>query len=282
MDLSEMLRDDESTSKPSSGAQGRSAPSSKASGGEDDLKQFGPGFMQQDGDDSEDDEEEDEESEDGAGSGSNSDDEDSLLSGSDIEEDDPEALSKLNSLIDGIAASSKRRRPDEAEADEYRSPFDQEETDIASKKRKKNLLRQERTEALPEGDFVVTGGGTANGGKVTLESMLSTLDPTQVAAIKKSLKPLQSTGSADQTDSAFEAELARLSATEAALLQKERKRKLESKSNNLLKAPGALPAPLAPLHQAKIERQAAKEAMNEEVKKWEDTVKHSELAVLEV
>lgn len=110
-------------------------------------------------------------------------------------------------------------------------------------------------------------------GKLTLESMLATLSGPQQAALKKSLRPLTNTRDSLDDSDALAYEHARLSEAENALLARERSKADAANSRNPLKAAGALPAPLAPLHQAKVERLAAKERMGTKVKKWDETVK---------
>lgn len=103
--------------------------------------------------------------------------------------------------------------------------------------------------------------------------MLATLSGPQQAALKKSLRPLTSTRENLDDSDALAYEHARLSSAENDLLARERSKADAANSRNPLKAAGALPAPLAPLHQAKVERLAAKERMGTEVKKWDETVK---------
>lgn len=111
-------------------------------------------------------------------------------------------------------------------------------------------------------------------GKLTLDDLLSPLSPSQASALKKTLKPLSGlTKTQVSKDSTLAAEVSRLTAGEAALLERERQKQFDSRLQKPLKQSGALPAPLAPLHQAKVERQAAREKLDEHVKKWDETVK---------
>lgn len=107
--------------------------------------------------------------------------------------------------------------------------------------------------------------------------LLGGLPSEQAASLRKTLKPLANASSAGkETDTTvLGEEVARLTAAEKAILERERQRKQDAKLRNPLKMSGALPAPLAPLHQAKIERQAARERMDDEIHKWDDTVKAS-------
>lgn len=185
---------------------------------------------------------------------------------SDEDEDDAEALQKLGNIVSRLGSDKKRAAADDPQelADEAN------ERDLQRKKRKLMLAR-ERNEALPEGEF---SAGTASG-KLTIDALLSTLNADQASALKQSLKPLIAASKSGSTtvedaNNAIEAELYRLNADEQALLSRERRKE----KSNPLKAPGALPAPLAPLHQAKIERQAAKEKQDEKIREWDETVKY--------
>ncbi|CAA2976698.1 U3 small nucleolar RNA-associated 14 [Olea europaea subsp. europaea] len=72
--------------------------------------------------------------------------------------------------------------------------------------------------------------------------MLSALPAAQAAAFRKSLKPLLSSNSNSTT------------------------------KKSILQTPGALPAPLELRHQAKLNRQAAKEKLDTELATWQDTI----------
>lgn len=228
---------------------------------DEDLTSYKPGAVAQSGDDDELDEEakmEDDDSDDSE-EGSNSD------AFSEDEGDDLEALEKLGGMVSQLGGS-KKRSADDAQA----TTKEVDERELQRKKRRLMLLR-ERTEGLPEGEF--SAGGSS--GKLTIDSLLSTLDTAQASALKQSLKPLfasskQSSTTVEDASNAIEAELYRLTADEKALLTRERRKE----KSNPLKAPGALPAPLAPLHQAKIERQAAKEKQDEKIREWDETVKY--------
>lgn len=223
----------------------------------------------QDGDKSEDAEDEDSEVEEEDDDDDDMEDEDIDSEQDFSDEDDPERLAKLEQLISGLASqtSSQKRALDSGDS--------AAESGEGIKKKRRTLLHNERTEAVPEGEFAAApGAGSGSGGKLTLDAMLSSLTGSgsaSVEALKKSLRPLSALSSPAASDSPFEAEYARLTADEAALLARERAKKADSKKRKTA-ATGALPAPLAPLHQAKVERKAAKEKQEEEVKKWEETV----------
>lgn len=228
---------------------------------QEDFTSFKPGALAaEDGeelDEGDEDEEDDEEDTDENGVS----DEESL----DEDEDDEAALDKLGSLVSGLNRDNKRAADDsEGEAEEV------DEREL-QRKRRRILLARERNEALPEGEF---NTGRASG-KLTIDSLLSSLGSEQASALKQSLKPLIASAkhgntTVDDANNAIEAELSRLTADEKALLTRSR----QKVSSNPLKAPGALPAPLAPLHQAKIERQAAKEKQDETIREWDETVKY--------
>lgn len=225
---------------------------------EEQFTSFKPGALAEDDEDLDSDEEEEEDSDEAGDSDVDSDE--------DEDEDDEAALAKLGGIVSKLGRDNKRSaEDDEAEAD---APDERE----VQRKRRKLLLARERNEALPEGEF--NTGRTS--GKLTIDSLLSTLDNKQASALKQSLKPLIAAAKHGKTtvedaNNAIEAELSRLTADEQALLARERKKDV---SKNPLKAPGALPAPLAPLHQAKIERQAAKEKQDEKIREWDETVKY--------
>lgn len=230
-------------------------------GEEDDLTSFKPGAL------AEDDEDEDEETDD-EGDEVQADSEegvDSDMESYSGEEEDDEALEKLGGIVSQLSRDRKRTANDAEDG-----AGEVNERDLLRKKRRL-LLARERNEALPEGEF----SAGASSGKLTIDSLLSTLGTEQATALKQSLKPLiaasknGSTTVEDASD-AIEAELYRLTADEKALLTRERRKE----KSNPLKAPGALPAPLAPLHQAKIERQAAKEKQDEKIREWDETVKY--------
>lgn len=223
---------------------------------DEDFTSFKPGMMDDDDEDELDEGDEDSEEADASDSDGLSDSED---------EDDSGALQKLGGIVDRLGGSKKRSAADTQAASEQA-----DERDLQRKKRRLMLAR-ERTEALPEGEF----SAGASSGKLTIDSLLSTLDSGQASALKQSLKPLLAASKRNNTtvedaNNAIEAELYRLTADEKALLTRERRKE----KNNPLKAPGALPAPLAPLHQAKIERQAAKEKQDEKIREWDETVKY--------
>lgn len=99
---------------------------------------------------------------------------------------------------------------------------------------------------------------TVTAGKLTLDTMLAAFSGPQAAALRKTLKPLAGSAATDNEVS-LAGEVSRLMHDEATHLERERSKKARNKSTSALKQAGPLPAPLAPLHQAKIERQAAKE-----------------------
>lgn len=222
---------------------------------------FKPGALAAEDDDELDEDDEDEEDEEEDSDEDGVSDEESL----DEDEDDEAALNKLGSLVSGLNRDNKRAADDsEDEAEEV------DEREL-QRKRRRILLARERNEALPEGEF---NTGRASG-KLTIDSLLSSLGTEQASALKQSLKPLIASAkhgntTVDDANNAIEAELSRLTADEKALLTRSR----QKVSSNPLKAPGALPAPLAPLHQAKIERQAAKEKQDETIREWDETVKY--------
>lgn len=270
MDLSEML--DSSTKPARSGATSRNEETA------DNLRAFKPSLddqAEQGSDERDEDESGSEAVEDSEDDVSDEDDaeeeeEDTEITDDSGDDDDAEdgagALKKLQGLIAAMPSSNKR------------ALVDAEETAVADlsagvdRKRRKVAIK-ERTEALPEGEFAAT---STKGGKVTLDALLSGLDTDQAASLRKSLKPLAGqSGSNSSRDGSFDiqAEVDRLKAGESASLARERARKANA-SSSALKQAGPLPAPLAPLHQAKIERQAAKEKLDEHVQKWGDTVKY--------
>jgi hypothetical protein len=277
MDLSEMLDRKDGPALPQRSVANRRTQIKSKQTAETDLKSFRPNLgateevdedeSENDDDDEDEDDDEEEDEDEEFSDGSEFDEED--------EEDNEAALAKLDSLVTNL--SGKRSLPVDDDDEKADSSFPAVSASEAAKKRRRLLLSKERTEAVPEGDFA----GNAEGGKLTLDSLLSTLSGAQAKALQKSLKPLQAKrarngAGADDEDDLIAAEVARLSKDEAAILARERARKLASASNaknNPLKAPSALPAPLAPLHQAKIERQAAREGQEKVVHKWEDTVK---------
>jgi hypothetical protein len=104
--------------------------------------------------------------------------------------------------------------------------------------------------------------------------MLAAFSGPQAAALRKTLKPLAGGTTSADNEVSLAGEVSRLVHDEATHLERERSKKARNKSTSALRQAGPLPAPLAPLHQAKIERQAAKEKQAEEVKKWEETVKY--------
>lgn len=228
---------------------------------EENLFSFKPGSlgsMEDDGDDSDQDEEDEEDSEEDADSSDSNDPEE--------EEDDSEALAKLGDVVSKLGHEKKR-----AANDEMQGPNEEVDERDLQRKRRKLMLARERNEALPEGEYAAG----AVSGKLTIDSLLSTLGTEQASALKQSLKPLiaaskRGSTTVEDANNAIEAELYRLNADEQALLTRQRRKE----KSNPLKAPGALPAPLAPLHQAKIERQAAKEKQDEKIREWDETVRY--------
>ena len=206
-----------------------------------------------------------EEDEETSGDEDNSEDDDeSMLSDDEVDED---AAGRLTALIGGLPTT----KPD---TNGVTSDTQVADANVPRKKRRLFDM-QEQTERMPESEFAVTRSDQT---KLTLDMMLGGLPADQAALLKKSLKPLAATTKTLQPkgkDADIAAEVARLSASEAALLARERQQKQDNKLKSILRMPGALPVPLAPLHQAKIERQAAKERMGVEVKKWDETVKSS-------
>lgn len=105
-----------------------------------------PDDVSEEDDEDEEDEEGDEEDE--VSDGSADDDEGSLMGSLDEDEEDPEALSRLGAMVNGLSAQAGTKRRNE---DDQGSTI----TEIV-KKRKKNALGTERTEAIPEGEFAAT------------------------------------------------------------------------------------------------------------------------------
>jgi hypothetical protein len=202
---------------------------------DEDLTSFKPtpfGSVQNDeveeekSDDEEEEDDEDDESEE------EPDDEDASEEDDEEEEDDNEALMKLDGFVSNLGRDKKRAAEDDG--DEHtpkKGAIDERE---ASKKRRRLMLARERNEALPEGEFYAGGSS----GKLTIDSLLSTLDTAQASALKQSLKPLITAAKRGKTTvedatSAIEAELSRLTADEQALLAKERR---TERTGNPLKA----------------------------------------------
>ncbi|BGP48517.1 hypothetical protein JCM10450v2_004393 [Rhodotorula kratochvilovae] len=127
------------------------------------------GFASAGEDDS--DEEDDHEDVD-SGSAREDDDDDDMSS---ADEDDADALDKLDSFVEGL--DSKKRKSRDGD-------------DEDGSKKKKRVVLAERTEAYPEGEFVAV---KADDGKVDLDDLLSSFTDSKnprLAALKKSLKPL--------------------------------------------------------------------------------------------
>lgn len=240
---------------------------------EDDLRSFKPGSLaskkaslvqsQSGSDEDEEDDGEDEDEED--------EEEDSDFDSEEDEEgqdeDDDDALGKLGSVIAKLSGKRTAEGRDGVQSQEL------DEREIL-KKRRRLMQASERNEAMPEGEFSAGPSSGANG-KLTIDSLLSTLGNEQASALRQSLKPLIAANrrgdtTVEDASNAIEAELYRLNADEKALLTRERKKE----RSNPLKAPGAIPAPLAPLHQAKIERQAAREKQADKILEWNETVKY--------
>lgn len=128
MDISEML----GPSKPSSSRNSAPKSANNVEVDEEDESEDGSG-----GDSEEDDDE---------GEDSQDDDEDSVDS-LDDDEEDPEALSRLGDLVNGLSSQSGiKRRKDDLEVPATEN----------AKKRKRSALGNERTEAIPEGEFAAT------------------------------------------------------------------------------------------------------------------------------
>ncbi|KAM0791537.1 hypothetical protein ACM66B_005986 [Microbotryomycetes sp. NB124-2] len=160
---------------------------------------------------------------------------DEVTSDSDLDDEDEGDLDRLADFVNGL--DGKKRKSDNQEQD-------------GGNKRKRVVLK-ERTEAIPEGEFVAVGARDAATDKVNLDDLLGSFadskDP-RLASLRKTLKPL-----APQSGSSLNA--------------------TPSTSKSHLKAAGPIAAPLPARLQDKIDREAAYNQTKEEVDKWNDTVR---------
>ncbi|KAK4049460.1 hypothetical protein OIO90_005411 [Microbotryomycetes sp. JL221] len=197
----------------------------------------------------------------------------------DDEDEDGEGFIDASEMLDMGAYSSEEDEEDNNhDDDEANSQIDSDEQDdsdgdfdkltsfvdnLDGKKRKldgqgqqlgnkrKRIVLKERTEALPEGEFVAIGARDSNDGKVNLDDLLGSFadskDP-KLASLRKSLKPLASSST---------------STLNAA----------PSSSKAHLKSAGPLAAPLPARLQDKIDREAAYEQTKQQVDGWNETVR---------
>ncbi|KAK4046557.1 hypothetical protein OIV83_006009 [Microbotryomycetes sp. JL201] len=157
------------------------------------------------------------------------------MSDSDATEDEQGDLEKLTAFVDGL--DGKKRKLDDQERD-------------GGGKRKRVVLK-ERTEAIPEGEFVAVGSRDTATDKVNLDDLLGSFadskDP-RLASLRKTLKPL-----APASNSALSAK--------------------PTTVKSHLKSTGPIAAPLPARLQDKVDREAAYNQTKQEVDKWNETVR---------
>lgn len=145
MDLSEALKDDASSSQfqDSKDASNKKGSTRKLSPFEEkENRGRGSSDDEDEDNDLEEDEEEEEEAEEGTSDG----DDDAISA-----DDNREALAKLGNFVEKLPSHTSKRELDEIDC------INDVSEEISSKKRRKTTLQKERTEAIPEGEFVAVG-----------------------------------------------------------------------------------------------------------------------------